>query len=269
VSRIAERFQALRAEGRRALVTFVTAGDPQPSVTLPLMHALVDAGADILELGVPFSDPMADGPVIQLGNERALVHGVTLAQVFDTVAAFRERDARTPVVLMGYLNPIEAMGYAETAARAARAGVDGFIVVDMPPEEAADLHHCLRDAGLDLIFLLAPTSGPERIRAVCDRASGFVYYVSLKGVTGAGHLDVEQVAAKVAEIKRVTDLPVGVGFGIRDGDSAARIGRVSDAVVVGSALVSRVAERAGDPGSVPAHVAALVADMRAALDAVT
>jgi len=267
VSRIATRFDELRAAGRRALVTFVTAGDPQPSVTLPLMHALVEAGADVLELGVPFSDPMADGPVIQLGNERALAHHVTLDQVFDTVAAFRERDRRTPVVLMGYLNPIESKGYAETAARAAEVGVDGFIVVDMPPEECSELHGCLRGKDLDLIFLLAPTSGPERIRAVCERASGFVYYVSLKGVTGAGHLDVDQVARKVAEIRTVTTLPVGVGFGIRDGESAARIGRVSDAVVVGSALVSRVAEMAREPERVPAHVAALVADMRAAMDA--
>ena len=266
MSRIASRFEELRAAGRRALVTFVTAGDPQPSVTLPLMHALVEAGADVLELGVPFSDPRADGPVIQLGNERALMHGVTLDQVLETVAAFRERDALTPVVLMGYLNPIERKGYAETAARAAQAGVDGFIVVDMPPEEADELHAALREKGLDLIFLLAPTSSPARIRAVCERASGFVYYVSLKGVTGAGHLDVDQVAAKVAEIRSATELPVGVGFGIRDGESAARIGRVSDAVVVGSALVSRVAELAAEPERVPAHVAALVADMRAALD---
>jgi tryptophan synthase alpha chain len=267
VSRISSRLAALRQGGRRALVTFVTAGDPQPSVTLPLMHALVRAGADVIELGVPFSDPMADGPVIQLGNERALEHHVTLDDVFDTVAAFRVDDSDTPVVLMGYLNPIEAKGYERVAERAAEAGVDGFIVVDMPPEEAGDLHGCLRARDLDLVFLLAPTSSAARIRAVCERASGFVYYVSLKGVTGAGSLDVDQVAAKVAEIKAVTDLPVGVGFGIRDGDSAARIGRISDAVVVGSALVSRVAERRDDPGAIPDHVAELVATMRAALDA--
>jgi tryptophan synthase alpha chain len=269
VSRIAHRFQTLRDRGRRALVTFVTAGDPQPSVTLPLMHALVEAGADVIELGVPFSDPMADGPVVQLGNERALAHHVTLDDVFDTVAAFRADDSETPVVLMGYLNPIEAKGYERTAERAAQAGVDGFIVVDMPPEEAGELHRCLRERDLDLIFLLAPTSSEARIRAVCERASGFLYYVSLKGVTGAGHLDVDQVAAKVSEIKAVTDLPVGVGFGIRDGDSAARIGRVSDAVVVGSALVSRLAERRDDPDAIPPYVSELVATMRAALDAQT
>lgn len=267
MSRIQTRFEALAKAGRKALVTFVTAGDPQPDVTLPLMHALVAGGADIIELGVPFSDPMADGPVIQLGNERALAHGVTLDQVMDLVARFRADDADTPVVLMGYLNPVEAMGYAKAARRAAEAGVDGFIVVDMPPEEATDLHGCLQAEGVDLIFLLAPNSDAARIRTICERASGFVYYVSLKGVTGAGHLDADAVAAKVSEIKSITALPVGVGFGIRDGDSAARIAQVSDAVVVGSALVSRVGERAGDPQSIPAHVAELVASMRAAMDA--
>lgn len=267
MSRIAGRFDSLRARGRRALVTFVTAGDPEPSVTLPLMHAMVEAGADIIELGVPFSDPMADGPVIQLGNERALVHDVSLDQVLELVNAFRRTDADTPVVLMGYLNPIEAKGYGRLADSAQRAGVDGFIVVDMPPEEADELHQALREKQLDLIFLLAPTSDVARIRRICDRASGFVYYVSLKGVTGAGHLDTNEVAVKVRDIKNETDLPVGVGFGIRDGDSAARVARVSDAVVVGSALVSRVAERADDPASIPAYVAELVAAMRSAMDA--
>jgi len=267
VSRIAGRFRALAAERRKALITFVTAGDPEPGVTVPLMHALVAAGASIVELGVPFSDPMADGPVIQLGSERALAHGVTMAMVFDMVREFRTRDAQTPVVLMGYLNPIEAIGYADTAAQASAAGVDGFIVVDMPPEEGAPLHAELRRHDLDLIFLLAPTSDEARIRLICERASGFVYYVSLKGVTGAGHLDVDEVARKVTRIKSLTSLPVGVGFGIRDGASAARVGAVSDAVVVGSALVSRVAERAADPASIPAYVAQLVASMRRAMDA--
>jgi tryptophan synthase alpha chain len=266
VSRIETRFGELAKTGRRALITFITAGDPTLEVTLPLMHALVKAGADIIELGVPFSDPMADGPVIQLGNERALVHGVTLEQVMELVVAFRAHDQDTPVVLMGYLNPVEAMGYERAATRAAEAGVDGFIVVDMPPEEASDLHGCLTAAGVDLIFLLAPNSDESRIRAICDQASGFVYYVSLKGVTGAGHLDVDGVAAKVSQIKGITTLPVGVGFGIRDGESAASISRVSDAVVVGSALVSRVAERIDDPESIPAYVAELVSSMRAAMD---
>ncbi len=274
MSRIETRFGELAKSGRKALVTFITAGDPHLDVTLALMHAIVesmhnaylDAGADIIELGVPFSDPMADGPVIQLGNERALAHGVTLAQVMELVARFRADDADTPVVLMGYLNPVEALGYERTAKRAAEVGVDGFIVVDMPPEEASELHGCLTASGVDFIFLLAPNSDAARIRAVCERASGFLYYVSLKGVTGAGHLDVDGVAAKVSEIKSITTLPVGVGFGIRDGESAARISRVSDAVVVGSALVSRVAERLDDPGHIPAHVAELVSTMRAAMD---
>jgi tryptophan synthase alpha chain len=268
VSRITRRFTALGERGRRALVTFVTAGDPTLEVTLELMHALVKAGADILELGVPFSDPMADGPVIQLGNERALRNHVTLDQVLALVTRFRSEDADTPVVLMGYLNPIEAKGYARAARDAAHAGVDGMIIVDMPPEEADELHASLRDEGVDLIFLLAPTTSPDRIRSICERASGFVYYVSLKGVTGAGHLDTGQVAEKVAQIKQFTQLPVGVGFGIRDGESAARVARVSDAVVVGSALVSRVAERARRPETIAEHVAELVASMRSAMDAV-
>ena len=267
MSRIAERFRALEQSGSRALVTFVTAGDPEPGVTVDMMHALVGAGASIIELGVPFSDPMADGPVIQLGNERALAHGVTLHDVLEMVRAFRRDDADTPVVLMGYLNPIEARGYAQVAHEASEVGVDGFIVVDLPPEEADELHAAFTAAGLDLIFLLAPTSDESRIRRICERASGFVYYVSLKGVTGAGHLDVADVAQKVATIKSLTELPVGVGFGIRDPDSAARIGAVSDAVVVGSALVSRVAERAQTPHAVPAYVAELVAAMRTAMDA--
>ena len=266
MSRIASRFQHLSSQRRRALVTFITAGDPQPSVTVPLMHALVEAGADIVELGVPFSDPMADGPVIQLASERALVHDVSLRDVLAMVKEFRTRDAQTPVVLVGYLNPIEAMGYDAMADAAVVAGVDGFIVVDMPPEEASQLHGALRARDLDMIFLLAPTSDEERIRLVCERASGFVYYVSLKGVTGAGNLDVDEVARKVRIIKGLCSLPVGVGFGIRDGDAAARIGAVSDAVVVGSALVSRVAERVDDPESIPGYVAELVADMRGAMD---
>lgn len=267
MNRIESRFRALHDAGRRALITFVTAGDPHPSVTLPLMRALVEAGADIIELGVPFSDPMADGPVIQLGNERALAHGVSLDDVLGLVQRFRAEDEQTPVVLMGYLNPIEAKGYAATASRAREAGVDGFIVVDMPPEEGAELHGCLRGQGLDLIFLLAPNSNEARIRSVCKLASGFLYYVSLKGVTGAGHLDSDEVARKVEQIKSITSLPVGVGFGIRDAASAARISRVADAVVVGSALVSRVGEHADSPQAVPAHVAELVASMRAAMDA--
>ena len=266
MSRIAKRFEALGNEHRKALVTFITAGDPSTEVTLSMMHALVAAGANIIELGVPFSDPMADGPVIQLANERALVNGVTMSDVFGIVQRFRESDQDTPVVLMGYLNPIEAKGYERTAQQAAEAGVDGFIVVDAPPEESHDLHAALRAQQLDLVFLIAPNTDEMRIRKICSQASGFVYYVSLKGVTGAGHLDVAAVEKKVAQIKSLTDLPVGVGFGISDGATAASIAAVSDAVVVGSALITRVAERLSDTTTIPEHVAKLAQSMRAAMD---
>jgi len=269
VSRIEATFAALRDTGRRALVPFVTAGDPQPSVTVPLMHALVGAGANLLELGVPFSDPMADGPVIQRASERALAQGMTLNRVLSMVAEFRRDDAHTPVVLMGYLNPFEVAGYEQFAAAAADAGVDGILTVDLPPEEADGFRVALRARDVDLIFLLAPTSDEERIARVCAQASGFVYYVSLKGVTGAAHLDVADVEARVRRIKKHTDLPVGVGFGIRDGESAARVARISDAVVVGSALINRMEASMDTPSRIPDEVAALVSSMRAAMDART
>ena len=269
MSRIAARFEQLRGAGKKALVTFVTAGDPQIESTLATMHALVEAGANIIELGVPFSDPMADGPVIQLANERALANGVTMSDVFDLVKRFRASDTDTPVVLMGYLNPIEAMGYERTAQRASNAGVDGFIVVDAPPEESATLHAALRGQQLDLIFLIAPNTDEARIRKIVALASGFVYYVSLKGVTGAGHLDVAAVREKVTQIKTITDLPVGVGFGISDGKTAAQVAEVSDAVVVGSALINRIVERLEDSATIPAHVGDLVHTMRIAMDANT
>ena len=266
MSRITTTFDALRGAGRKALVTFITAGDPDTEVTLAMMHALVEAGANIIELGVPFSDPMADGPVVQLANERALANGVTLSDVFAIVERFRGRDQHTPVVLMGYLNPIEAKGYERTAQQAAAAGVDGFIVVDAPPEESHELHAALRARQLDLIFLIAPNTDQARIRKICAQASGFLYYVSLKGVTGAGHLDVAAVGKKVAQIKAITDLPVGVGFGIRDGAAARGVAEVSDAVVVGSALIARVVERLADTTTIPAHVAELARSMRTAMD---
>jgi tryptophan synthase alpha chain len=266
VSRIASKFAELRESRRRALIPFVTAGDPQHSVTVPLMHALVSAGADILELGVPFSDPMADGPVIQRASERALADGVNLSDVLDMVTEFRRDDATTPVVLMGYLNPFEVMGYDAFAEAAAGAGVDGVLTVDMPPEEANGLREAVRSRDMDLIFMLAPTSDDERIARVCAQATGFVYYVSLKGVTGAANLDVESVADRVRHIKGMTDLPVGVGFGISDGESAARIARVSDAVVVGSVLVRSVEECMDEPSQIPDHVGRLVSAMRAAMD---
>ncbi len=267
MSRIAATFAALREDGRCALVPFVTAGDPQPSVTVPVMHALVAAGANVLELGVPFSDPMADGPVIQRASERALAQGMTLSRVLAMVAEFRRDDATTPVVLMGYLNPFEVAGYEDFAEAAADAGVDGILTVDLPPEEADGFRDALRSRDIDLIFLLAPNSDEERIVRVCAQASGFVYYVSLKGVTGAAHLDAADVETRVQRIKSLTDLPVGVGFGIRDGETAARIASVSDAVVVGSALINRMEASMNTPSRIPQEVAALVASMRTAMDA--
>jgi len=266
MSRIARRFAALRAAGRTALVPFVTAGDPEPSVTVPLMHAMVNAGADLIELGVPFSDPMADGPVIQRASERALVHHTSLHDVLAMVRAFRTQDADTPVILMGYLNPIEVMGYAAFAAEAKAAGIDGALVVDVPPEESHDLVIALREADLDLVYLLAPTSTEERIRRIGAVASGFVYYVSVKGVTGAGHLDVDAVRAKLTEIRGLIDLPVGVGFGIKDAESAARIAAVADAVIVGSAIVGRIEANAATPERIEGTVGTFVAELRSAID---
>jgi len=267
MSRISQRFEALRGERRTALIPFVTAGDPQPSVTVPLMHAMVAAGTDLIELGVPFSDPMADGPVIQRSSERALKHHVSLLDVLGMVREFRASDAQTPVILMGYLNPIEVMGYDRFAAQAGDAGVDGVLVVDAPPEESHELVGLLRAVGLDLVYLLAPTSTPERIARIAEVASGFVYYVSIKGVTGSGRLDVDQVVAKLKPIRRMIRLPVGVGFGIRDAASAAQIAQVADAVIVGSATVRRMEDLADMPQRIPDTVCDFLSGLRAAIDA--
>ena len=269
MSRIESRFASLRARGRKALLPFLTAGDPQPRATVPLLHALVAAGADLLEIGVPFSDPMADGPVIQRASERALAHHVTLHGVLDMVAAFRADDADTPVILMGYLNPIEAFGYAEFATAAAQAGVDGILTVDAPPEEAAPLVQALRGAGLDPIFLVAPTSGAERIDRICTLASGFVYYVSFKGVTGSGGFDLDAISAKLEAIRAATGLPLGVGFGISDAERAAAVAQVADAVIVGSALVRQIEAHPDDLAAATAAMTRLLGGMRAAIDAVT
>jgi tryptophan synthase alpha chain len=266
MSRIAGRFEALHRQGRTALIPYITAGDPQPSLTVPLMHALVEAGADLLELGVPFSDPMADGPVIQAACERALRHHVSMVQVLDMVHRFREKDAQTPVVLMGYLNPIEVMGYANFASAARDAGVDGVLTVDLPPEEAHELVERLKASRLDPIFLAAPNSDEGRIRQMTQCGGGFLYYVSFKGVTGANRLDVKSVEEKVKQIRSNTDLPVGVGFGIRDARSAASIAAVADAVVVGSALVKRIAELADRPDEILDQAPDVIADMRRAMD---
>jgi tryptophan synthase alpha chain len=245
MSRLAERFAELKAQSKTALIPYVMASDPSPEITLPLMHAMVGAGADIIELGAPFSDPMADGPVIQLAAERSLEHNTSLHEEFSLVAEFRKQDDKTPVIVMGYLNPIEVMGYQAFAQQAAACGVDGVITVDMPPEEAADYVPALKAQGLDPVFLLAPTSTRERIKKLTDIASGFVYYVSLKGVTGAATLDVSSVEEKVAEIRQFIDLPIGVGFGISDAESAAKVASCSDAVVVGSAIVRKMTLNAG------------------------
>ena len=266
MSRIQARFSALQAAGRKALIPYITAGDPAPAVTLPLMHDLVAAGADIIELGIPFSDPMADGPVIQLAMERALAHEVSLRQVLEMVAEFRQRDNETPVVLMGYLNPVERMGYDEFAREAAEAGVDGVLTVDLPPEEAADVVPLFKARGLDTIFLLAPTTTLERARSICQQASGYVYYVSLKGVTGSSALDVTDVANKLDMLRTVTDLPIGVGFGIRDGATAAAVGEVADGVVVGSVLVNQIAANAENPDAARKAISAIIAEMRGAMD---
>ena len=266
MSRIGHRFSELRAANRTALIPFVTAGDPVPEVTVPLMHAMVAAGADLIELGVPFSDPMADGPVIQRASERALMHHVGLRDVLEMVRTFRAGDPSTPVVLMGYLNPIEAMGYAEFARKAADAGVDGVLTVDIPPEEGGELLPGLQAAGVDPIFLIAPTTTAERMQRICAAASGFVYYVSVKGVTGAAHIELEPVAEKLAAIRRITDLPLGVGFDIRDAQTARQVSGLADAVIVGSALVKRVEALADRPEEIAAEVGGLLAGMRAAMD---
>ncbi len=264
MSRIGAAFESLKKNRRKALIMFVTAGDPSPQLTVPLMHALVGAGADILEVGVPFSDPMADGPVIQRASERALKHGIGLSWVLKMVEEFRARDSETPVVLMGYANPIEAMGAENFVGAAKVAGVDGLIVVDYPPEECEDFSALAKKNGIDPIFLLAPTSTDQRIEQVARVGSGFIYYVSLAGVTGAGHLDVDKVLARLPKIRAATGLPIGVGFGIRDAESARRIAQGADAVVIASRLIQELE-------TVPAsqaveRAAAFVAPIRQALD---
>lgn len=268
MSRIQATLQALQAQGRTALIPYITCGDPFADATPQLMQALAEGGADIIELGVPFSDPMADGPVIQKASERALARGIGAAQVLQAVRAFRAGNATTPVVLMGYANPVERYdqrhGPGSFIRDAAAAGVDGLLVVDYPPEECEAFAAQLQAAGLDLIFLLAPTSTEERMQQVGHIASGYVYYVSLKGVTGAGHLDVGAVAEMLPRIRRHVRVPVGVGFGIRDAASARAVAQSADAVVIGSRLIQLVESETRE--NAPRVARGFMAEIRAALD---
>ena len=264
MSRIQKTFEKLKQDKRKALIPFVTAGDPTPQATLPLMHGLVKAGADVIELGVPFSDPMADGPTIQRASERALKQGMSLRGVLEIVAEFRKLDANTPVVLMGYGNPIEAMGWEIFARRCEEVGVDGVLTVDFPPEESHEAFEHLQRHGIDPIFLIAPTTNDARIERVAKLARGYVYYVSLKGVTGAGNLDMSAIEQKIPQLQKYIKLPIGVGFGIRDAETARAVARLCDGVVVGSRIVQEIEN--SNEQNVVANVAKLVKELRLAID---
>lgn len=269
MSRIKSCLQELAAQNKKALVPYIVCGDPTLETTLPAMQSLVQAGANIIELGVPFSDPMAEGPVIQKAHERALVHHTSLRSALKIVRQFRETDNKTPVVLMGYANPVERMGYAEFAQQASAAGIDGVLTVDLPPEEASDLNIELKKVGMDNIFLLAPTTTPDRAKQICEMATGYLYYVSLKGVTGAGNLDMDEVKNKVSEFRKFTSLPICVGFGIKDAASAKRIADVADGAVVGSVLVEKMASLHANHAPyfcIADALANILGDMRRAID---
>ncbi len=264
MSRIQTTFSTLKANNKRALIPYITAGDPHPKHTVALMHAMVKSGADVIELGVPFSDPMADGPVIQRASERALVHKVGLRKVLELVGEFRVQDAETPIVLMGYANPIEAMGIDAFAEAAKNAGVDGVLTVDYPPEECEDFIKALGQYDIDSIFLLSPTTEKQRIDLVVKQATGFLYYVSLKGVTGAANLDVKEVKARVADIRQQTTLPVGVGFGVKDAATAKAVAEFADAVVVGSRTVLTIEE--SSEAALVENISTLIQELRVAID---
>jgi tryptophan synthase alpha chain len=266
MDRIRTKFESLRGSGRKALIPFITAGDPSLEATVPVMHALIEAGADIIELGVPFSDPMADGPTIQRSSEQALRRGAGLRYVLQTVAEFRTQDAGTPVVLMGYLNPIEIHGYERFAEEAIRVGVDGILLVDLPPEEADETRAIFARHGLALIALASPTTTPARMDMLCDTAQGYLYYVSFAGVTGAGHLDTRAAGERLRGLRQRARVPVVAGFGIKDAASAATMAVEADGVVVGSALVAALAQATGTQDAV-SRAAAFLAPLRAALDA--
>jgi len=265
MSRIQTTFATLKQSGKKALIPFITAGDPHPDQTVAMLHGLVKAGADLIELGVPFSDPMADGPVIQRASERALVHKVGLRHVLAMVKEFRQQDDKTPIILMGYANPIEAMGIEKFADAAKDAGIDGMLTVDYPPEESTEFNAMLKARDIDPVFLLSPTTDKARVDIIVNQASGFIYYVSLKGVTGSQNLDIVEVADRVASIRSQTNLPIGVGFGVRDAETAKAVASVADAVVVGSRMVQEVEKSNAD--NVVANLMALTAELRAAIDA--
>lgn len=264
MSRIQTTFAALKQQHKKALIPYITAGDPHPKHTVALLHTLVESGADMIELGVPFSDPMADGPVIQRASERALAHHVSLSKVLEMVKEFRQTDDKTPIVLMGYANPVEAMGMQKFVQRAKEAGVDGVLTVDYPPEECKEFVALLQGQEIDPIFLLSPTTEPARVDIIVNQASGFVYYVSLKGVTGAKNLDIVEVAGRVKDIRGKTDIPIGVGFGVRDAATAKAVAEIADAVVVGSRMVQAIEQSTEE--NVATNVAALMTELRSAID---
>jgi tryptophan synthase alpha chain len=263
---LSEKLKSLASNNRKALVAYIVAGDPEPGVTVPLMHKLVESGVDVIELGVPFSDPEAEGPVIQLAHERALAHNVSLTDCLEMATEFRQSDQATPIVLMGYLNPIETMGYENFAVKAAKAGVNGTIIVNLPPEEAVGLSASLEANDIEPVYLLAPTTTDERAQMICQASRGFVYYVSLKGTTGAANLDIDDVTEKMARFKKVSPLPIMVGFGVKDGAGAKAVAEVADGAVVGSAIVKLMAEHKGDLKKLNDEVGKFVSELRAAID---
>lgn len=266
MSRLSAKFEQLAKVGRKALIPFITAGDPNSDFTVPMMHAMVKAGADIIELGVPFSDPMADGPIIQRASERALEHHMSLRKVLQLATEFRKNDQQTPIVLMGYLNPIEVLGYEVFANAAQKADIDGVLTVDMPPEEAEQYVALLKARAIDPIFLLAPNSSDERIRKMDAVGSGYLYYVSLKGVTGAGHLNTSDVKSKLQQIRAITQLPVGIGFGVKDAETARTVSGLGDGVVVGSALISKIEANLDNHDTARREIVELLESMRLAMD---
>lgn len=267
MNRLESTFRQLKQDGRKAVISYIVNGDPRPEATLPALQSLVSNGADIIELGIPFSDPMAEGPTIQRGHERALAYNVSLKNSLELVSEFRKTNDHTPIVLMGYANPIERMGYDSFAAQANLAGVDGVLTVDLPPEESEQLNAELKTVNISMIFLVAPTTSDQRIQHIVNRATGFIYYVSLKGVTGAGHIDIDAVSTKVKQLKGVTSLPVCVGFGIKDADSAKAVSSVSDGVVVGSALVDIMGNMQNAEESIIANmVGELIGTIRQGVD---